>query len=117
MDLGRFRSICLSLKGTREEYPFDEVTVAFKVRGKIFALADTSAFTTINVKVDPEAGSILREQYAAVSPGYHMNKKHWITVELDGSVPDSKLKEWIVQSYTHVIAKLTRRERLAMESL
>jgi predicted DNA-binding protein (MmcQ/YjbR family) len=96
------------MKGATEEYPFDEYTAVFKVMGRIFALADTRIFDAINLKVDPEEGSRLRERFPAVSPGYHMNKRHWITVDMDGSVSDALLTAWIRNSYSLVVRKLPK---------
>jgi predicted DNA-binding protein (MmcQ/YjbR family) len=114
VDLGLLRSVCLSKNGATEEYPFDEYTAVFKVRGKMFALADTREFSAISLKADPEEASRRRERFPAVSPGYHMSKRHWITVEIDGSVADSILRSWIEDSYRLVAQKLPKSERLAI---
>ena len=80
MHLEQFRQYCLSLSATEETLPFDEDTLVFKVAGKMFALANMTVFESINLKCDPEQAIELRERYAAVLPGYHMNKQHWNTV-------------------------------------
>ena len=72
----------------------------------MFALADVTLFESINLKCDPEQAAELREQYPAVQPGYHMNKKHWNTVLMDGSLPDKLVKNWIDNSYNLVVASL-----------
>jgi predicted DNA-binding protein (MmcQ/YjbR family) len=117
LDIESFRHHCLGKKGVSEEFPFGEETLVFKVMGKMFALTDITDFTSINLKVDPEHAVELQEQYPAVTPGYHMNKKHWITVLMDGSVPDSLVKQWINNSYDLVVAGLTKREKSTLESM
>ena len=83
----------------------------------MFALADVIDFESVNLKCDPEVGVELREKYPAVQPGYHMNKKHWITVMMDGSVPDKHVKAWIDASYDLVVKSLTKSDKLTLESL
>ena len=85
--------------------------------GKMFALTDLDLFTSINLKCIPEVGADLRERFPAVQQGYHMNKKHWITVEMDGSIVDKQLKAWIDTSYDLVVKTLTKRQKLALDSL
>ena len=99
MNLESFRDYCLRKKDVTEEFPFGEDTMVLKVSGKMFALTDVETFESINLKCDPEKAIELREKYEAVVPGYHMNKKHWNTVMIDGSVSDKVLKEWIDHSY------------------
>lgn len=106
MNVEQFRSYCLAKRGVTEEFPFGEETLVYKVMGKVFALADVNLFESINLKCDPEQAVELREQYPAVIPGYHMNKKHWNTVLMDGSLPDKLVKGWIDHSYTLVVAGL-----------
>ena len=117
MNLESFRDFCLSRKGTIEDFPFGENTIVFKVMGKMFALSDVVDFDSINLKVVPEIGVELRERYPAVLEGYHMNKKHWITVLMDGSVPDRLLCEWINNSYDLVVAGLSKSQKSALDSL
>lgn len=74
----------MAKKGVTEEFPFDKNTLVFKVMGKIFALTDLESFESINLKVDPEEGAALRDQYEFVQDAYHMNKKHWIAVNMKG---------------------------------
>jgi predicted DNA-binding protein (MmcQ/YjbR family) len=111
MDLEAFRTYCLSKAGVTEGFPFDNETLVFKVSGKIFALTNISTFDAVNLKCDPEKAIELRETYSAVTPGYHMNKKHWNTIEFDGSVGFRLLKEWIDHSYDLVLNSLPRKER------
>lgn len=108
MNIETFRNVCLALPGVTEEFPFDQNTLVFKVMGKMFAATDVQVFKSINLKVEPEQGAVLREQYASVLPGYHMNKKHWITVLMDGSIADKEVKRWIETSYQLVVAQLPK---------
>jgi len=117
MDIGSFRNYCLGLKGVTEEFPFGEETLVFKVMGKMFALTDITLFTGVNLKVDPEEGVELRERYPEVTPAYHMNKKHWISVETGGSIPDKLLCGWIINSYNLVVQGLTKTQKQALESM
>ena len=99
MDIVSIREYCISKKGVTESFPFGDDTLVFKKRGKIFALANLEGDLTLNLKCDPDFALELREKYSSVIPGYHMNKKHWNTVLIDGSVPDSELCSWIDHSY------------------
>ena len=83
----------------------------------MFALADVTLFKSINLKCDPEQAAELREQYPAVLPGYHMNKKHWNTVLMDGSLPDKLVKNWIDNSYNLVVASLPAKVKAELRSL
>jgi predicted DNA-binding protein (MmcQ/YjbR family) len=111
MNIESFRDYCISKKGVTEEFPFDEQTLVFKVMGKIFALTDVDIFESINLKCHPERVPLLREQYPAVRPGYYMNKKHWNTVMIDGSISDKVLEELIDHSYEMVVAGLTKAQK------
>jgi predicted DNA-binding protein (MmcQ/YjbR family) len=111
MNIETFREYCLSKKGVTEELPFDNQTLVFKVCGKMFALTDIDSFKSINLKCDPEKALALREKYTAVQPGYHMNKKHWNTISMNGEISDHLLKEWITDSYDLVVAKLPKKQR------
>lgn len=83
----------------------------------MFALADMEDFTSINLKVDPEVGIELKERYTSVQEAYHMNKKHWITVLVDGKIPDKLIHQWIDNSYDLVKAGLSKNIRTKLESL
>ena len=83
----------------------------------MFTLANVIEYTSINLKCDPEIGAELRERYPAVQQGYHMNKKHWITVAMDGSVPEKLIKAWIQASYDLVVSGLSKSEKLTLNSL
>ncbi len=99
MNIESLREYCISKKGTTESFPFGVDTLVFKVRGKIFALVNLYGDLSINLKCDPAIAIEIRERYTSVTPGYHMNKKHWNTVLLDGTVPDKEVFSWIDHSY------------------
>ncbi len=112
MDIEAVRAYCLALPFVEESLPFDPETLVFKVKGKMFLLASLDAIPLqINVKCDPDLALSLREQYSSVTPGYHMNKKHWNTVVANGDAPFSIIKEWIQHSYDLVVAGLPKKER------
>lgn len=103
------RQFCLSLDSTTESFPFDESTLVFKVGGKIFALLNTEESSSINLKCEPEKAIDLRERYAAIQPGYHMNKKHWNTISFDPEISIDFLKELILHSYELVLKSLPKK--------
>jgi predicted DNA-binding protein (MmcQ/YjbR family) len=115
MNIEQFRQLCLEKPGTTEETPFGPDTLVFKVAGKIFALAGMEPFTSINLKCDPERAVELRELHAGILPGYHMNKKHWNTVLMDGSVRDALVKELLEHSYALVVASLPKKTQAQLE--
>jgi len=100
MDIETLREYCISKPGAEETLPFGPDTLVYKVNGKIFLITSLDEEKlSFNVKCDPDLATELREQYSCVQPGYHMNKKHWNTIIVDGSVSSKLLKEWIDQSY------------------
>jgi predicted DNA-binding protein (MmcQ/YjbR family) len=111
MNIEELRNYCLLKTGVTECFPFDENTLVFKVAGKMFLLTDLVDDFSMNVKCDPEKALELRERYACVSPGYHMNKKYWNTVLIDGSISDETLLQWIDESYRLVVESLTSRQK------
>lgn len=117
MNIESFRSYCLSLKGTEECMPFGDATLVFKVMGKMYALTGIELFSSINLKCDPEEAVELRERYDAVIPGFHMNKKHWNTILIDGRLPDSLIKEWTLNSYDLVVASLAKKLKAELGTL
>ncbi len=117
MNFDTFRDYCLNLKGVTEEMPFGETTLVFKVMGKMFALTGLDVFSSVNLKCDPDIAVELRERYNAVKPGFHMNKKHWNTVAVDGSVPDKLVLQWTRDSYELVVKALPKKDRAALEEL
>jgi predicted DNA-binding protein (MmcQ/YjbR family) len=112
-----FRTYCLSKAGVTEETPFGPETLVFKVKGKMFALTGVDTFDRIALKVEPEKGAELREQYSSVVPAWHMNKLHWINVMMDGAVADKLVKGWIDDSYDLVVAGLPKKERESLSKL
>ena len=108
MNIEEYREYCLSFPGVTEEFPFDEKVLVFKVMGKIFSLTNIDLFKSVNLKCNPEWAEELREEYIGIVPGYHMNKKHWNTVMIDGSIPAAKIIELIDHSYELVVEKLPR---------
>jgi predicted DNA-binding protein (MmcQ/YjbR family) len=111
MNIESFRDFCIKKKGVTESFPFDNETIVYKVGGRIFALTNIDSFESVNLKCDPDYALELREHYQAVSPGYHMNKKHWNTVKINGSLKDSVIFQWIDQSYALVLKGLPAKVR------
>ena len=111
MNIEEFREYCLSKPGVTESFPFDESTLVFKVMNKVFALTDLNGSFGINLKCDPERAVQLREEFDAIKPGYHMNKKHWNTIDVDGSVSNKLLKELTDHSYDLVVSGLPKKVR------
>ena len=110
-DLADFRAYCLTKPNATEGTPFGEDTLVFKVGGKMFALASLDEVPPrVNLKCDPECALDLRDRYEEVQPGYHMNKKHWNTVELSGGIPEAELRAMIDHSYDLVAARLPKRK-------
>src|SRR6187551_4087164 len=118
MDLGEFREYCLTKPGVSEETPFGPDVLVFKVSGKMFALAALDELpTTVNLKCDPDLALDLRDRYEQVRPGYHMNKKHWNTVEIEHGIPDAELRKMIDHSYDLVAKGLLKpRAKVAAQS-
>ena len=116
MNIETLRNYCLSKTGANESFPFGEDTLVFKVGGKVFALTSMDARPlSVNLKCNPELAVELREQYDAVRPGYHMNKVHWNTVIIDGTIRESDLKTWIDHSYELIVARLPKTVRQELE--
>src|SRR5665213_3577285 len=106
MNIEELRDYILTLKNVEESFPFGEDTLVFKTNNKIFLLVSLSSSPLqFNVKCDPEKAVELREQYSCILPGYHMNKKHWNTIIIDGSLNNSQLKDFIKNSYLLVAPK------------
>jgi len=113
MDFDTLRTYLNSKPGATEDFPFDPVTLVLKVSGKMFALVALDKDPLrINLKCDPEKAQILRDCFAAVIPGYHMNKRHWNTVILDGSIPDDMVRAMIDDSHALVVKGLPKARRL-----
>ena len=107
MDLAQFREYCLSKPCTTESTPFGPDVPVFKVSGKMFALATLDETPTrVNLKCDPDLALDLRDRYEQITPGYHMNKRHWNTIEIEGDVPNLELRKMIDHSYELVAQRL-----------
>jgi predicted DNA-binding protein (MmcQ/YjbR family) len=112
MDLAKFRECCLSKSNATEGTPFGPDTLVFKVGGKIFAITSLNEVPArANLKCDPDLALELRDRYEQVRPGYHMNKKHWNTVELEGGIPDAELRTMIDHSFDLVVKSLPKAGR------
>ncbi|MBS1653445.1 MAG: MmcQ/YjbR family DNA-binding protein [Bacteroidetes bacterium] len=112
MNIETLQEYCLSKPGVEETLPFGPDTLVYKVKGKMFLLTglDSEEFS-FNVKCDPGKALELREEFPCVLPGWHMNKKHWNTIMVDGSVSSKQLKEWIDHSYELVVQSLPKQVR------
>ena len=112
MDFETLRSYLLAMPEAVEDFPFDTTTLVLKVAGKMFALLGINNDPLrINLKCDPLKAELLREQYPAVLPGYHMNKRHWNTVVLDGTLPEELIRAMIADSYRLVVKGLPKARR------
>ena len=117
MDLDELRAHCLAKPGARQEHPFGPGALVMKVGGKMFAIiGEDSEPITVSMKCEPEIALMLRDAHASVAPGYHLNKRHWNTVTLDGTLEDEQVREWIDDSYDLVIEGLPRSVRSAISS-
>lgn len=115
MNIESLREYCLSKKEVTDGTPFGPDVLVFKVCNKMFALCDIQSFESINLKCEPEYAEELRERYQGITPGYHMNKLHWNTVMLDGSVPWKLVMELIDHSYELVVSSLPKKVREGMQ--
>jgi len=112
MDLNIIKEYSLSLKGSREYFPFDEETLVFKVADKIFLITNIFSPQKITIKATPEKSLKLRAKYEEITPGYHMNKKHWITIDIStGRFTREQIETLIKESYTLVFNGLTRHQK------
>jgi predicted DNA-binding protein (MmcQ/YjbR family) len=114
MDRDHVLEICLGLPGAVETYPFGDDVAVIKVGGKMFALVPLTGEQSVNLKCDPARALELRTAYAGIRPGYHQNKRHWNTVDLDGSVEDDVVHGLIEDSYDLVVAGLPRSVRATL---
>jgi predicted DNA-binding protein (MmcQ/YjbR family) len=115
MNPAELRNCCLAFTGAEETFPFGAATSVFKVAGKMFALSQLAATPLrVSVKCEPALAEALREAHAAVTPGYHLNKRHWNTVVLDGSLPDRTIRDMVEDSYDLVVSKLPRSRQRAL---
>ena len=115
MNSDELRGHLLSFTGAEETFPFGPNTSVFKVGGKMFALSQLSAGSLrVSLKCEPRLAEALREAHAAVIPGYHLNKRHWNTVIIDGSLPEQMLKDMIEDSYDLVVSNLPASRRSSL---
>lgn len=112
MNIEEAREYCLSLKNATECFPFDDVSLVFKVENKMFLLLPLDADEpSISLKCSTDYVEELRERYRAVQPAWHFNKKYWNTIYLDRDMADDEIKHWIQHSYREVISKLPKKTR------
>ena len=116
MNIEELRDYCLSLKGVSEGFPFDETTLVFKVMNKIFCLLGLNDMR-ISLKNDPEKNIEFRAHYPAIIPGYHLNKQHWNTIRLDGTVPPDLLREMVDESHRLIVASLPKKKQEEFKNL
>ena len=117
MNVEELREYCINKKGVTESFPFDKVTLVFKVMDKMFALTGLNQEIRVNLKCDPEKAIELREAYSAILPGYHMNKTHWNTVVVDGTLSDKIIEQLIDDSYNLIVSKLTKKKKQELFNL
>lgn len=124
MNIEDFRTYCLSFKGAAEEMPFakapteyDKNLLLFSVLGKWFCFVNIEIFDFCTLKCTPELSKELQEKYEGVKPGYHMNKKHWISVRFNEDVPEAVIKELVRQSYELVVNSFTKKQKATLDQL
>lgn len=117
MDIDTVRMYCLAKPGVTEDFPFDEHTLVMKVGRKMFALLGDEFPPRLNLKCDPLLAENLRADHRSILPGYHMNKRHWNTLILNGELPDDQIRELIDHSYELVINSLPSATRHSLTSL
>ena len=115
MNLETLQEYCLKKNGVTEGFPFDEETLVFKVAEKMFCLVNLTPPWSINLKCNPEKAIELREEYEEIIPGFHMNKKHWNTDDLHGTLKNLLIEELIDDSYSLVLAGLTKKVRESLK--
>lgn len=123
MNIEEFREWCLSFEGASEKMPFGKATsdydrnlLVFEVAGKWFCFVNIDVFDFCCIKCDPDRIVELQAQYDGVTPGYHMNKRHWISLYFDKDVPDDMIRELVRQSYDAIVASLPKKGREALEN-
>jgi predicted DNA-binding protein (MmcQ/YjbR family) len=124
VNIEEFRTYCLSFKGAHDKMPFEKATseydrnlLVFYVLDKWFCFANIYVFDFCNIKCDTEQIEELQDRYEGVKPGYHMNKKHWISVYFDKDVPDRTIKDLVRQSYEIVVSSLPKQEREILQAM
>ncbi|WBX70687.1 MmcQ/YjbR family DNA-binding protein [Tenacibaculum retecalamus] len=121
MHIEQLRDYCITKKGVTEHFPFDDVTLVFKVMNKMFALSGLDTWekgeAKINLKCNPERALELRAEYESINPGWHMNKKHWNTITLNNDVSDELAFQLIDHSYDLIVSGLTKKLRKELKSM
>lgn len=124
MNIEDFRNYCLSLKGAEEEMPFGKATseydknlLLFSISGKWFCFVNIEIFDFCTLKCTPEQSKELQEKYEGIKPGYHMNKKHWISVRFNEDVPESVIEQLVRQSYELVVNSLPRKQKAILGNM
>lgn len=115
MERAELEAFLARFRGAEASFPFGPEALVYKVRGKMFALVSQAAAPSVTLKCAPEDGELLVGQFAAVRPGYHMNKRHWLTVSLSGDLPDAALRGLAEDSYALVVRGLSRGVRAGLE--
>ncbi len=116
MNIEEVREYCLKKKAATESLPFDDVSLVFKVMNKMFAILSLDGNHGVSLKCDPERAIALREKYLSIIPGFHLNKRLWNTIELDGSLSPKLLKELINHSYELVVESLPKKLQLELKN-
>ena len=117
MNVEELREACISIKGATESFPFDDVSLVFKVMDKMFALIPLDAERAqVSLKCDAELAIDLRERYKCVEGAYHFNKKYWNTIYVGGDMSQDEVRRWINHSVEQVIKKLTKKQQLEYEN-
>lgn len=123
MNIEDFRNYCLSFRGVQEKMPFEKATspydrnlLVFCVVDKWFCFVNIEVFDFCNIKCHPDQVPDLQDRYEGITPGYHMNKKHWISVYFEKDVPDKVIEDLVRQSYDRVVASLTKKEKEALQA-
>lgn len=114
--LSHWREVCLAKLGSEEDTPFGPEALVYEVHGKMFALIGVSPPLTMNLKCDPQEAMIIRESFEAVTAGYHMNKKHWNTVDLEANLDEELIKGWIDDSYDLVVKGLPKKVQAQLQN-
>lgn len=117
MNIESIRDYCLSLPEVTEDFPFDEATLVFRIRGKIFAMIDLENTQWFVLKCEPELAIELRERYAEITPAWHMNKRHWNQIDIYGMLPDALVCDMICHSYDAVVRKMPKRMREGLAAI
>lgn len=117
MNREQLKTYILGQKASEETFPFGAEVAVFKVLGKMFALLPVDEPLSVSLKCDPDFAEVLRDTYEAVQPGYHLNKRHWNTVTIDGSIPDDEIEEMIDMSYHLIVAKMTKKDQRKLDEM